>query len=582
MALFNKPGVQVKKKTITSAGSFTPARFALLCFAIFCSLAFLLGRVAWLQIVKPDNLVKQEDMRSLREVAIDSPRGMIVDRENRPLAVSVPVRAVWADPKTVLAKGGVGFDDRWQALANALHISLSTLASRINSNPQGRFIYLARQVDPSQAQWIDKLNLPGINLRDESRRFYPAGHVAANLIGFTNIDGQGIEGIEKSFNAQLTGKAGVRQVREDRYGHVIENLTENAPVPAHNIQLSIDERLQTITEDALDNAVVWNKADSGASVLINVQTGEILSMASFPDYNPNNRDGATLNDFRNRAISDTFEPGSTVKPLVLMTALQQGLVQPDSVIDTHPYTLDGHRIRDVGYYPELSMTGILQKSSDTGVSRLSLAMPIQRLLDTYKSFGFGTTTGLGLTGESDGLVPQRKFWSQLDRATFAFGYGLMVTPLQLAHVYATIGSYGLERPLSITRIDPPVIGHRVMPENIAHEVEHMMESVALPGGGGIKAAVRDYRVAVKTGTAKKIGDDGKYVDKYVAYTAGVAPASNPRFALVVVINDPQNGDYYGGAVSAPVFSEIMGNVLRIENVQPDGLPADSSHLIVMR
>lgn len=565
-----------------TTGNFTPARFALLCLAIFCSLAFLLGRVAWLQIIKPDNLVKQEDMRSLREVAIDAPRGMIVDRQGRPLAVSVPVRAVWADPKTVLAKGGVGFDDRWQALANALHISLGTLASRINGNPQGRFIYLARQVDPAQAQWIDKLNLPGINLRDESRRFYPAGHVAANLIGFTNIDGQGIEGVEKSFNSQLTGKAGVRQVREDRYGHVVENLTEVAPVPAHNIQLSIDERLQTITEDALDNAVAWNKAESGASVLINIQTGEILAMANFPDFNPNNREGATLNDFRNRAISDTFEPGSTVKPLVLMTALQQGLVQPDSVIDTHPYTLDGHRIRDVGYYPELTMTGILQKSSDTGVSRLSLAMPIQRLLDTYKNFGFGTSTGLGLTGESAGLLPQRKFWSQLDRATFAFGYGLMVTPLQLAHVYATIGSYGLERPLSITRIDPPVIGRRVMPEEIAHEVEHMMESVALPGGGGVKAAVRDYRVAVKTGTAKKIDDKGQYVDKYVAYTAGVAPASDPRFALVVVINEPQNGAYYGGAVSAPVFSEIMGNVLRLENVKPDGLAADSDHLIVMR
>ncbi|WP_417315218.1 peptidoglycan glycosyltransferase FtsI, partial [Enterobacter sp.] len=502
----------MKKKTMTTAGNFTPARFALLCLAIFCSLAFLLGRVAWLQIIKPDNLVKQEDMRSLREVAIDAPRGMIVDRENRPLAVSVPVRAVWADPKTVLAKGGVGFDDRWQALASALHLFLGTLAARINENPKGRFIYLARQVDPSQAQWIDKLNLPGINLRDESRRFYPAGHVAANLIGFTNIDGQGIEGVEKSFNTQLQGKPGVRQVREDRYGRVVENLTEVAAVPAHNIQLSIDERLQTITEDALDNAVAWNKAESGASVLIDVQTGEILSMASFPDFNPNNREGATLNDFRNRAISDTFEPGSTVKPLVLMTALQQGIVQPDSVIDTHPYTLDGHRIRDVGYYPELTMTGILQKSSDTGVSRLSLAMPIQRLLDTYKNFGFGTNTGLGLTGESAGLLPQRRFWSQLDRATFAFGYGLMVTPLQLAHVYATIGSFGLERPLSITRIDPPVVGHRVMSEDIAHEVEHMMESVALPGGGGIKAAVRDYRVAVKTGTAKKIGDDGKYVD----------------------------------------------------------------------
>ncbi|MDR9892383.1 peptidoglycan glycosyltransferase FtsI [Pseudenterobacter timonensis] len=572
----------MKNKSSTPVGNFTPTRFALLCLAILLSLAFLLGRVAWLQIIKPDPLVKQEDMRSLRELPIDAPRGMITDREGRPLAVSVPVRAVWADPKTVLAKGGVGYDNRWKALANALHLSLGNLAARINSNPQGRFIYLARQVDPAQAQWIDRLKLPGINLRDESRRFYPAGHVAANLIGFTNIDGQGIEGIEKSFNAQLTGKPGVRRVREDRFGRVIENLTEVPPVPAHNIQLSIDERLQTIVEDALDNAVAWNKAESGAAVLIDVQTGEILSMASYPDFNPNNREGATLNDFRNRAISDTFEPGSTVKPLVLMTALQQGLVQPDSVIDTHPYTLDGHRIRDVGYYPELTLTGILQKSSDTGVSRLSLAMPVRHLLDTYKGFGFGATTGLGLTGESSGMLPHRKFWSQLDRATFAFGYGLMVTPLQLAHVYATIGSFGLERPLSITRIDPPVMGHQVMPAGIVHQVEHMMESVALPGGGGIKAAVRDYRVAIKTGTAKKIDQDGKYVDKYVAYTAGVAPASRPRFALAVVINDPQNGSYYGGAVSAPVFSQIMGDVLRLENIKPDGLPPDSDHLIVMR
>lgn len=414
-----------------------------------------------------------------------------------------------------------------------------------------------------------------------SHRFYPAGHVAANLIGFTNIDGQGIEGLEKSFNNQLMGKPGSRLVRKDKFGHVIENITEVTPVPAHQLQLSIDKRLQTVTEDALDNAVTWNKAESGAAVLVNIATGEILSMASFPDFNPNNREGAVLDDFRNRAISDTFEPGSTVKPLVIMTALQQGIVQPDSVIDTHPFYLDGHRIRDVGFYPELSLTGILQKSSDTGVSHLSLAMPVQKLLDTYKSFGFGDPTGLGLTGESSGLMPQRRYWSDLDRATFAFGYGLMVTPLQLAHVYATIGSFGIYRPLSITRIDPPVIGTRVMPEALVHQVEHMMESVALPGGGGTKAAVRDYRVAVKTGTAKKIGDDGKYVDKYVAYTAGVAPASDPKFALVVVINNPQNGAYYGGAVSAPVFSQIMGDVLRLENVKPDGMPADSDHLLVM-
>ncbi|PWW07644.1 peptidoglycan glycosyltransferase FtsI [Mangrovibacter plantisponsor] len=571
----------MKKNPVLPTGNFISWRFGLLCLAILLSLVLLLVRVGWLQIISPGPLVQQEDMRSLREEPIVMPRGMIEDRNGDPLAVSVPVEAIWADPKTVIAKGGVQVNDRWQALASALKISLNSLSQRINRNPQGRFIYLARQVDPEQARWIDKLNLPGINLREESRRFYPSGHIASNLLGFTNIDGQGIEGVEKSFNSQLLGKEGKRLVRKDRYGHVVENITEVPGTPAHNIILSIDKRLQTVTEDALSNAVRWNKADSGASVLINVRTGEILAMASYPTYNPNNRDGAKLDDFRNRAISDTFEPGSTVKPMVIMTALKAGIVKPDDVIDTHPYVVDGHRIRDVGWYPELSLTGILQKSSDTGVSHLSLAMPIQDLITTYKAFGFGQSTGLGLTGESSGYMPNRRFWSQLDRATFSFGYGMMVTPLQLAHVYATIGSFGISRPLSITRVDPPVVGTRVMPEKIVHEVEHMMESVALPGGGGIKAAVKDYRVAVKTGTAKKIGPDGKYIDNYIAYTAGVAPASDPRFALVVVINNPSNGQYYGGAVSAPVFSQIMGDVLRLENVEPDGIPAGDPNLIVL-
>jgi cell division protein FtsI (penicillin-binding protein 3) len=574
-------GICVKKNPVLPTGNFISWRFGLLCFAILLSLVLLLGRVGWLQIISPGPLVQQEDMRSLREEPIVMPRGMIEDRNGDPLAVSVPVEAIWADPKTVIAKGGVQVNDRWQALASALKISLNALSRRINRDPQGRFIYLARQVDPEKARWIDKLNLPGINLREESRRFYPSGHIASNLLGFTNIDGQGIEGVEKSFNSQLLGKEGKRLVRKDRYGHVVENITEVPGTPAHNIILSIDKRLQTVTEDALSNAVRWNKADSGASVLINVRTGEILAMASYPTYNPNNRDGAKLDDFRNRAISDTFEPGSTVKPMVIMTALKAGIVKPDDVIDTHPYVVDGHRIRDVGWYPELSLTGILQKSSDTGVSHLSLAMPIKDLITTYKAFGFGQSTGLGLTGESSGYMPNRRFWSQLDRATFAFGYGMMVTPLQLAHVYATIGSFGISRPLSITRVDPPVVGTRVMPEKIVHEVEHMMESVALPGGGGIKAAVKNYRVAVKTGTAKKIGPDGKYIDNYIAYTAGVAPASDPRFALVVVINNPSNGQYYGGAVSAPVFSQIMGDVLRLENVEPDGIPAGDPNLIVL-
>lgn len=561
--------------------NFIQWRFGLLCVAILTSMVFLLSRVAWLQIVHPDSLVKEEDMRSLRDLPIDVPRGMIEDRNGLPLAVSVPVDAVWIDPKVLMEKGGITVSDRWQALADILNMPLDDMMNKLSHNRSGRFMYLARQIDPQKAEYIASLKLPGVNLRKESRRFYPAGHVASNLIGFTNIDDQGIEGIEKSFNHQLTGKAGERLVRRDRFGRVIENITEQPASPAHNIMLSIDKRLQTVTEDALSNAVTWNKADSGAAVLVDVATGEVLAMASYPTYNPNNRAGAVLNDFRNRAISDTFEPGSTVKPMVIMTALQQGIVRPDALLDTRPYIIDGHQIHDVGYYPQLTLTGILQKSSDTGVSHLSLAMPIQSLLNTYQGFGFGATTDIGLTGESSGLLPHRKYWSELDRATFSFGYGLMVTPLQLAHVYATIGSFGILRPLSITRVDPPVEGHRVMSEQIVHEVEHMMESVALPGGGGIRAAVKDYRVAVKTGTAKKIGEDGHYVNKYVAYTAGVAPASHPRFALVVVINDPSNGKYYGGAIAAPVFSQIMGDVLRLENVQPDGLSPGADNLVVL-
>ena len=396
-------------------------RFTLLCIAILFCLILLLGRVGWLQIVENKKLVVAENQRSLREEPVVVPRGMILDRNDKPLAVSVPVDAVWADPLVTMEKGGVLVDARWQALADTLHLPLSTISSRINANPKGRFVYLARQVSPEQADYIRQLKLPGISLRGESRRFYPGGQLAANLLGFTNIDDVGIEGIEKSFNASLTGTPGKRLVREDRFHRVIENITEVSSRPAHNIILSIDKRLQSLTEDALGNAVSWNHAHSGAAVLIDINTGEILAMASVPTYNPNNRDGATLEDFRNRAISDTFEPGSTVKPLVLMTALEQGIVHPDSLLDTRPYVIDGHRIHDVGYYPQLTLTGILQKSSDTGVSHLSLAMPIDKLLSTYQGFGFGQSTGLGLTGESQGLLPHRAFWSELDRATISFG-----------------------------------------------------------------------------------------------------------------------------------------------------------------
>lgn len=560
--------------------SFIQWRFGILCVGISAILAVLVIRIAWLQVIKPDNLVAQENMRSLRVEQTPIARGMITDRNGQPLAVSVPVDAIWADPYEVAQKGGVADSSRWQALAQTVNLPFSELAERINHDPHMRFIYLARQIEPNVADYVRQLKLPGIYCKEESRRFYPAGETAANLVGFTNIDDQGIEGVEKSFNRLLTGVAGQRVVRKDRFGRVVETLSSTDSSPAHNVALSIDLRLQRIAEEALSNAVAFNKADSGASVLVDVNTGEILAMANYPTFNPNNRTGAQEDDFRNRAISDIFEPGSTVKPMVVMTALKQGIVRQDSLLDTHPYTISGHLIRDVAFYPELTLTGILQKSSDVGVSRMALAMPITALLKTYLAFGLGQPTELGLTGESSGLMPNRQRWSELDRATFSFGYGLMVTPVQLARVYATIASDGVYRPLSITRIDPPVVGQRVMDEGLVHEVKHMMESVALPGGGGIKAAVRGYRVAVKTGTAKKIGPDGQYIDKYIAYTAGIAPASRPRFALVVVINNPQGGKYYGGAVSAPVFSTIMSEVLRTMNVEPDALPEDNNHIVV--
>ena len=550
-------GRTLKLKKPEDKASFVSWRFALLCGCILLALGGLLSRVAWLQVINPGKLVKEGDLRSLRVQAVPTSRGMISDRAGRPLAVSVPVNAIWADPKELHAGGGVTLDSRWKALSDALSIPLDQLAARVNANPKGRFVYLARQVNPAIGDYVKKLKLPGIHLREESRRYYPAGQVTSHLIGFTNIDGQGIEGIEKSFDKWLTGAPGERTVRKDRYGRVIEDISSVDSRAAHNLTLSIDERLQALVYRELNNAVAFNKAESGTAVLVDVNTGEVLAMANSPAYNPNNLSNTSKDLMRNRAITDIFEPGSTVKPMVVMTALQRGVVKENSVLNTVPYRVNGHEIKDVARYNELTLTGVLQKSSNVGVSRLALAMPSSALVETYARFGLGKPTNLGLVGESSGLYPKKQRWSDIERATFSFGYGLMVTPLQLARVYATIGSYGINRPLSITKVDPPVAGQRVFDESLVKTVMHMMESVALPGGGGVKAAIKGYRIAIKTGTAKKVGPDGRYVNKYIAYTAGVAPASRPRFALVVVINDPQAGKYYGGAVSAPVFGAIM-------------------------
>ena len=466
--------------------------------------------------------------------------------------------------------------EKWQALAKATNIKYNDLMDRLYKSARLRFLYLSRHESEAIARYAQDLKLDGIVLKAESRRMYPLAEEASQLIGFTDVDDiHGSEGIERSFDSLLIGKNGRQVIRKDARGNVIENIRDEKQYDPQDVVLSIDEELQSMVYGEIKKAVQENNAESGTAVLVDVQTGEVLAMANAPSFNPNKRDSFRPELMRNRAITDTFEPGSTVKPLVVLTALQNGATYRGEIINTRPFTVNGHTIRDVAPRESLSLTGILQKSSNIGVSRLALRMPSTALVDTYSKVGFGKDTGLGL-GEQRGTNGDRKRWSDIERATMAYGYGLNVTPLQLARAYATLGSFGIYRPLSITRVDPPVIGERVLPEKTTREVVHMMESVAQKGEGGQQAMIDGYRVAVKTGTARKL-EKGQYVKKYLSYTAGLAPASNPRFALVVLINEPKAGKYYGGAVSAPLFSKIMGYTLKAKNIKPDNLENSEHH-----
>lgn len=552
---------------------FTPNRFyvvyGFIIFAIIC----LIVKMAILQIIEPDKLIAEGNKRSLRYQDMDAPRAMITDRNGRALAVSVPMYDVWADPKIVVQKGGVNVNDiRWQGLANTLNIPMSTLEQKL-SNPAMRFVYLSRQITPTISDYLKKLKLPGISFAKTSKRYYPAAENIAQLIGLTDIDENGVEkgseGIEKSFNKWLIGESGQRVVRRDRVGRVIEELKRTESETASDLALSIDERLQSLVYSELSQAVEFNKADSGTAVLIDVHTGEILAMATSPSYNPNNRSTLDYNLLRNRAVTDAFEPGSTVKPLVVMAALEKKIADLNTIIDTRPFYVNRYEIKDVSYQKSLNLAGILEKSSNVGVSKLALQMESSDVVEFYSRFGLGQPTGLGLGGEVSGSIAadRTRKWADIERATFAFGYGLSVTPLQLARAYATIGSYGIYRPVSIVKVTEPVKGERVVQEKIAKTVVQLMEAVAVTGGG-TKASVPGYSVGVKTGTAKKLAG-GRYVNQYLAYTAGIAPATAPKYSLVVVIDNPKAGQYYGGSVSAPVFSRIMGGVLRTMNIKPD-------------
>ncbi|MFA0013490.1 penicillin-binding transpeptidase domain-containing protein [Vibrio lentus] len=545
-------------------------RFNVVIAFVFLAFAALVGRVAYIQIIEPDNLIRQGDLRSVRVKAIPSARGIISDRNGEPLAVSVPVEAVWADPKTIFDKNGMAQIDRWYALADVLGLERQSMIDKISSNKSRRFIYLQRQVSPAMAKYIRELKLVGVGLKAESRRYYPAGEVSAHLIGVTGIDGHGLEGVERSYDKWLTGEAGKRTIRKDRYGRVVENIALEEREEGKPLELTIDQRLQAIAYRAIKQAVADHKATSGSAVLLDVKTGAVLAMVNAPSYNPNNRADLQSFKMRNRVLTDAMEPGSTVKPFVVLAALENGTADPDIVIDTGNgiMQIGGSRVRDSSKVGKADLALILKKSSNIGVAKLALNMPLEALLGMYSSVGLGEMSGLNLVGETSGIFPNRRRWSKFEIATLAFGYGLSVTPMQLAHAYATLANKGMYEPIHIIKSNDQDFSKQIIKRENAELVLNMLEGVTQKGGTATRAAVPGYRVAAKTGTSRK-AEAGGYSDEYIAVTAGFAPVSDPRVALVVVVNEPQGDLYYGGSVAAPVFSEIMKGALQILNVPAD-------------
>ncbi len=563
-------------------------RFVVVVAGVVMVFVALIARFFWLQVVQADDLIRKGDQRTVRTKSRDVERGMILDRNGQELAVSIPVNAIWADPKIIndyVQSSGVRLakDDRWNALVDVLHLNRQKLTDNIVSNPTRRFMYLKRQVEPAMAEYVRQLKIPGIYLRKESRRYYPDGEITAHIVGFTNIDGQGIEGVEKSFNEQLTGSAGKRTIRKDARGREIEVIDQEDKVKPADVVLTIDQRIQSVTYKALKTAVASFGATSGSAVVVNVKNGEILALANSPSFNPNNRQGVEAHRFRNRAITDVFEPGSTVKPLAVLSALEFGSYQKDAVIDTSPgwMIVGGSRVTDSRNYGPLSLRGVIQKSSNVGVTHLALSMPKPFFLDMFYSMGFGNTTGLELIGESYGLFGDRHRWSDFELATLSFGYGLGVTTVQLAKMYSILGNDGVSQPLKIVKQEVAEPGERIFTEGVTGNVLEMMESVVEKGGTGKRANVMGYRVAGKTGTSIKAVAGG-YGDDYVGIFAGVAPVTNPELAVVIMINDPDGDYYHGGEVAAPVFSEVMAGALQILNVPPDNFEETQTVLSARR
>ena len=537
--------------------------YGFLLIFLLCSIA-LVARAVNLQIVDTEFLQDQGEARYLREVVVPTRRGNILDRNGEPWAVSTPVDSVWVNPKVLLQSPG-----DIEPLANVLGVDADEIERRLTQRSTREFVWLRRRLHPDVAAQIESLKLHGVFLQKEYRRFYPAGEVTSHVIGFTNIDDIGQEGLELAYNDWLQGKPGLKRIIRDRRGRTIEHVEMvKESVPGHDLSLTIDRRLQYLAYRELKRTVLKHGARSGSVVLLDVKSGEVLAMVNQPSYNPNHSD-MDSEGLRNRAITDVFEPGSVMKPFAVASALETGRWTPTTPIDTTPGTINvsGHTISDHRNYGPIDVTRLITKSSNVAATKIALDLEPEHMWNTYDRFGFGDVTGTGFPGESAGVLRNHRRWRCVEQATLAYGYGISVTVLQLAEAFAALADEGrLRRPsLVMGATNPPA---SVLDPTIARQVAAMLETVTGPEGTGKNARVENYRVSGKTGTSRKASASG-YASRYIASFAGFVPSSDPELVGVVMINDPSGGQYYGGLVAAPLFSTVMTGALRLLDVPPD-------------
>ncbi len=548
-------------------------RYSLLVMVVTVAFVSLIVRSAQLQIVNTEFWSHQADKNSLREKVIQSQRGLILDRHGSELARSVPSESVWINAKKIYSTPEVMQSLKWQKLASTLNIPVKKLNALVEQKKSKQKIWLNRLAHPRQSQMIHALDIDGVYLEAEQRRYYPAGENVAHIIGFTDVDGKGIEGLEKAYEQRLSGSPGRQKVVRNRKGDVIktEDMIDAVKM-GEDIQLSIDAQIQAFAYRKLKTAVLRHGASAGSLVILDVETGEILTMVNQPSFNPNRIAQRKAPLTRNRAVIDMYEPGSTAKPFTVISALEAGRVKPNTLLSTAPGKMKVGRywVRDSRNLGRISVTEIIQKSSNVGVTRLALDLKDEDFLDTFYKLGFGLDTGSGFPGEISGNFYIRPNWTDFEKATVSYGYSFQVTPLQLAHAYATIASGGIKRQVSFLKTERPIVEERVFSKRVASQVLNMMETVVDEKGTAASAALASYRAAGKTGTARKRAKQGRgYGEEYVAVFAGVAPVSQPKIAMVVLIDEPSGEEYYGGKVAAPVFSEVAEYALRMLNVVPD-------------